>query len=96
MSRAGLLVLLGVLSFVAVSAAEKNVRGWQKEDYPDPINSPQACARAGVSTSWICDPDSILTTKSRNVVDGVLQVGLIATQDHFTAGHIHVSIYLQY
>ncbi|GIL52991.1 hypothetical protein Vafri_8709 [Volvox africanus] len=60
-----LLVLLAFLT----SASAGN---WSPENYPNPMVDVKSCGRRGVS-SWVCDPDGILTYESANVVEGIIK-----------------------
>ncbi|GIL83335.1 hypothetical protein Vretimale_11310 [Volvox reticuliferus] len=61
--------LLGFLIFISLARA---ARKWSPENYPNPMNDVNSCGRRGVS-SWVCDPDGVLTYESANVVEGVIK-----------------------
>ncbi len=78
---AALVVTLGVTSWSSSSSplgAHAAVLGsasqaWTPSDYPNPAKDPEACGRPGVASSWVCDPDSVISAASRNVVEGLLK-----------------------
>ena len=45
---------------------------WTQLNFPNPNISPRACGRL-VDKSWVCDPDEILSTESKNVIEGVIK-----------------------
>lgn len=45
---------------------------YSPDTYPNPMVDTYKCGRKGVS-SWVCDPDGILTYESANVVEGVIK-----------------------
>ena len=69
--RAALLAL----SVLAVLGTAAQARSWSPEDYPNPGKDPAACGRPDVATgrSRICDADGVLSAKSCDVVEGIIQ-----------------------
>ena len=69
--RAALLTL----SVLAVLGTAAQARSWSPGDYPNPDKDPAECGRADVATgrSRICDADGVLSAKSRDVVEGIIQ-----------------------
>lgn len=54
-----------LLALCSFSAGQTAV-GWEKENFPDPQLNPTACGRYNVNSSYVCDPDGILTTSEGN------------------------------
>ena len=65
-----------VLAFAAVCLAHASSAAsptpWAPATFPNPYSDVNRCGRAGVP-SRICDPDSVLSTESANVVEGIIQ-----------------------
>lgn len=49
------------------------INGWSPANFPNPQTDPARCGRPGVAKSWVCDPDRILSSRSRDVVEGILK-----------------------
>lgn len=64
-----------VLVLLALCCLAQCTPSWQPNDYPNPGKDAKACGRGDVKTgmSRLCDPDSVLSAKSRNVVEGIIQ-----------------------
>ncbi|EDO30764.1 predicted protein, partial [Nematostella vectensis] len=45
---------------------------WSKENFPNPIKDTEMCGRRGVS-SWICDPDEVLSYADANTLEEMLR-----------------------
>ena len=56
-----------------LTALQKPTDAWSPANFPNPQTDPARCGRPGVAKSWVCDPDHILSQRSRNVVEGILQ-----------------------
>lgn len=68
-------VVLCCLLPVVVTAAWRKaagVPGWLPDTFPNPNTNPQACGRAGVARSSVCDPDGVLSKESADVVEGLI------------------------
>jgi Modulator of levamisole receptor-1 len=48
---------------------------WQPSSFPNPGSDARACGRGDVKAgaSRICDPDHVIGSESRNVVEGIIQ-----------------------
>ncbi len=68
-ARAQLLLLLAVLSLANCTPA------WQPDSFPDPGKDLKACGRQDIRTgvSRVCDPDEVLSAKSRDTLEGIIQ-----------------------
>ncbi|KXZ41529.1 hypothetical protein GPECTOR_413g260 [Gonium pectorale] len=45
---------------------------WTPRNYPNPMRDVETCGRRGV-TSWVCDPDGVISYESANVVEGLIK-----------------------
>mmetsp|Transcript_1939 Transcript_1939/g.3459 ORF Transcript_1939/g.3459 Transcript_1939/m.3459 type:complete len:462 (+) Transcript_1939:1689-3074(+) len=45
---------------------------WTADDLPNPVKNPRACGRLGVDSSWICDPNQILSAYDADTIEGTL------------------------
>lgn len=69
-----LAVAFGVTSWAhAAVLGSSSPQAWTPSTYPNPAKDPEACGRPGVASSWVCDPDSVISAASRNVVEGLLK-----------------------
>ncbi|GAX79821.1 hypothetical protein CEUSTIGMA_g7261.t1 [Chlamydomonas eustigma] len=72
------MLFLKVAAFVATlcsfTLASQSNSGalWDQHNFPNPLFDFEACGRS--VQSWICDPDHILTTESKNVSEGIIQL----------------------
>ncbi|XP_035667249.1 uncharacterized protein LOC118409943 isoform X2 [Branchiostoma floridae] len=67
-------ILLMLMVCLSVSRAQKGA-GWTPEAYPNPQTQPALCGRPNTyrNSSWICDPDGILTRWQADELDEYLE-----------------------
>ncbi|KAI8480997.1 hypothetical protein Bbelb_390590 [Branchiostoma belcheri] len=68
-------ILLMLMVCLSVSRAQIKGAGWTPEAYPNPQTQPALCGRANTfrNSSWICDPDGILTRWQADELDEYLE-----------------------
>ncbi len=66
----GLSALLLAFSLLPALAAAK---AWSPDSFPNPHQDPVACGRLAGQTGAVCDPDAVLSAKSKDYIAGVLQ-----------------------
>lgn len=66
---------LALLLVFAAAAPGARAHAWGPGDYPNPETDPAACRRSEVATgrSHVCDADGMLSAKSRDVLEGIIQ-----------------------
>lgn len=57
---------------LACFAHAASAAAWAPATFPNPYSDVSRCGRAGLP-SRICDPDSVLTLESANVVEGIIK-----------------------
>lgn len=62
-------VVTGLILSVWVSATF--AKHWSPQSFPNPVTDTRLCGRNGKS-SWICDPDLILSPHTQNVIEGII------------------------
>lgn len=45
---------------------------WSPGEYPNPFSSAKECGREGVKSSWVCDPDGVVSLESANILEGII------------------------
>ena len=78
---AGFLPVLLLCTLIASCYAKE----WSPQHFPNPVKDVRLCGRNGRS-SWICDPDRILSEYSQDVVEGTIHQIAVA-QDPYRAAH---------
>lgn len=74
-SCSALLVLISLIVTAGETQAGDVTRlmsPWDPDTYPNPLNNAEACGRPGHS-SFICDPDGILTQNAQNVAQSTMR-----------------------
>ncbi|XP_078586237.1 uncharacterized protein LOC144868136, partial [Branchiostoma floridae x Branchiostoma japonicum] len=65
------LLLLFLVGYSFVSNAQEDT-GWTPGKYPDPFRQPRLCGRVNRTSSFVCDPDGILTRTEADDLDLLL------------------------
>lgn len=64
--------ILCSLAICFLSFSNAVVARWSSDRFPNPQTNPDACGRNGKPRSFICDPDALLSVKSKDVIEGIL------------------------
>ena len=79
------LILLAIVHLTLASITTKTL-GKSPEEISNPMLNPQSCGRGEVSKSALCDPDDLLTTEEKDVIEGFMnkitlaQIGVVIIQ----------------
>lgn len=65
-------VVLWLLAALALSAFAAGAIQWTPAAYPNPMIDTDKCGRNGL-TSWICDPDGVISFSQANVIEGIIK-----------------------
>ena len=66
-------VILSICSIIFASLVSA-LEPWTIDSFPNPSTSPAECGRKGVSRSFICDPDGLLSPSSKDIIEGIINM----------------------
>jgi hypothetical protein len=64
--------VLILLAFLGLSHSAAYGKIWSPDIFPNPKRDTHLCGRSGKKSS-ICDPDSVLSVKAANRIEGIIQ-----------------------
>lgn len=70
------LAALSLLALAALLPGLAEAKAWSADSFPNPKKDPVACGRLEGQEGAVCDPDAVLSAKSKDYISGVLQARL--------------------
>ena len=64
--------VLTLFAFLSLCHCVAYCKIWSPDIFPNPKRDTHLCGRSGKKSS-ICDPDSVLSVKAANRIDGIIQ-----------------------